>query len=345
MDSASVEKQKISVLVPAYNEEDNVFPLLERFSDVFEEHGLDAEVVLVDDGSTDRTHERAMECRRRFPFLKVVRHRRNFGLTEALKTAFKAASGDVFVFYPADLQYDPKDMPRLIEKISEGFDLVTGWKEGDYGLKRIPSFFYNALSRSLFPVRVHDLNSIKAFRRTVADAITLRKDWHRYFVVLAAERGFRIAEVKVPLYPRKHGKSKFGLLRIPVGILDMIQVKFQMMFMKKPMLLFGTIGILLFLAGFAAGIFALYQRFVLFHAFRPLLYFVILSILAGAVFFSFGFLLEVLVTMLEKLEEISRRDSRTGAEQQDMPIPGKLERRDSRTQAERSEDEDTRSHS
>jgi glycosyltransferase involved in cell wall biosynthesis len=308
MENAVVRNQRVSVLVPAYNEEENIIPLVERFAEVFGRKGMDAEIVLIDDGSTDRTHERAKECQARFPFLRIVRHRRNLGLTEALKTGFREASGEVLVFYPADLQYDPKDLPLLTEKISEGYDLVAGWKEGDYGLRGLTSYFYNALSRLLFHIDVHDLNSVKAFRRTVADSITLRKDWHRYFVVLAAEHGFRISEVKIPLYPRKHGKSKFGILRIPVGILDMIHVKFQMVFMRKPMLFFGTIGVLLFLIGLAAGVYALYQRFVLFQGFRPLLYFVVLSVLSGIVFFSLGFLLEVLMTMLEKLEEITRED-------------------------------------
>lgn len=306
MENATARNPRVSVLVPAYNEEENIIPLVEKFAAVFRERRMDAELLLIDDGSTDGTHERARECEEKHRFLRVVRHRRNLGLTEALKTGFREASGEVLVFYPADLQYDPKDLPLLIDKLGEGYDLVTGWKEGDYGARKLSSFFYNVLSRLLFPVQVHDLNSVKAFRRTVADSITLRKDWHRYFVVLAAEHGFRIAEVRIPLYPRRHGKSKFGILRIPVGILDMIHVKFQMVFMRKPMLFFGTIGVLLFVIGIIAGVYALYQRFVLFQGFRPLLYFVILSVLSGILFFALGFLLEVLMTMLEKLDEVTR---------------------------------------
>jgi len=303
---ATANKEKISVLVPAFNEEDNVSELVERFGKVFAEKGLDAELLLIDDGSTDNTYGCAVDSMKTHSFLRVVRHRKNRGLTDALKTGFREASGDILVFYPADLQYDPGDMPILLAKISEGYDLVTGWKEGDYGIKSFISFFYNSLSRWLFPVNVHDLNSVKAFRKCVSDSVTLRHDWHRYFVVLAAEQGFRITEVRVPLYPRKHGKSKFGILRIPVGILDLISVKFQMIFMKKPMLLFGSIGVGLFFIGLIVGVYSLYLRFVLLQGFRPLLYFVVLSVLAGIAFFSFGFLLEVLMTMLEKLEDITK---------------------------------------
>ncbi len=298
------EKSTVSVLVPAYNEEENIGPLVEKFGRVFEEQNLDAELVLIDDGSTDSTAELAMEMGREHPFLRVVRHRTNLGLTEALKTGFREARGDIFVFYPADLQYDPGDMPVLLERLSRGYDLVTGWKQGDYGLKAFVSYFYNRFSRWLFSVDVHDLNSVKAFRREVAETITLRKDWHRFFVVLAAEEGFRIAEEKIPLHPRKHGRSKFGVFRIPIGILDLLSVKFQMAFMKKPMLLFGSLGVLLFLIGVATGLYSLYLRFVLMQGFRPLLYFVILSVLAGIMFFSFGFLLEVLISMSEKLDDM-----------------------------------------
>lgn len=308
------KKKSVSVLVPAYNEEENIDLLVEKFDAVFRENNLDAELVLIDDGSGDDTVRLANEKSREYPFLRIVRHRTNLGLTEALKTGFREARGDIFVFYPADLQYDPGDMPILLETLSQGYDLVTGWKQGDYGLKAFVSYFYNLFSRWLFSVNVHDLNSIKAFRREVAESITLRKDWHRFFVVLAAEQGFNIAEVKIPLYPRKHGRSKFGVLRIPIGILDLLSVKFQMAFMKKPMLLFGTLGILLFLIGIAAGIYSLYLRFVLLQGFRPLLYFVVLSVLAGIMFFSFGFLLEALLSMSEKLDELKSDPGRRGKE-------------------------------
>jgi glycosyltransferase involved in cell wall biosynthesis len=298
------EKRAVSVLVPAFNEEENIGLLVEKFARVFEERNLDAELILIDDGSTDGTARRASDEAREHPFLRVVRHRTNLGLTEALKTGFREARGEIFVFYPADLQYDPADLPALLDTLSEGYDLVTGWKQGDYGIKAIVSYFYNLFSRWLFSVNVHDLNSVKAFRREVAEAITLRQDWHRYFVVLAAEEGFRIAEVRIPLHPRKHGRSKFGVFRIPIGILDLLSVKFQMAFMKKPMLLFGSLGVLLFLIGVAAGLYSLYLRFVLLQGFRPLLYFVVLSVLAGIMFFSFGFLLEVLISMSEKLDDM-----------------------------------------
>lgn len=297
---------KISVLIPSYNEEENILLLIQSFDELLKERKLNAEVILIDDGSTDGTYERVLECKKIYPFLKVIRHRTNLGLTEALKTGFKKASGDILVFYPADLQYDPKDMPLLLEKLSEGYDLVTGWKEGYYGVKGIVSFFYNNLSRWLFGIKVHDLNSVKAFKREVADSMTLQKDWHRYFVILAADRGFKISEVKMPLYPRKYGKSKFGISRIPIGMLDMLSVKFFLTFMKKPMLLFGSAGVLFVVVGFITGIYSFYMRFVLLQGFRPLLTFVVLCVLSGIVLFSLGFILEVLLNIMNELDSIKQ---------------------------------------
>ncbi len=298
---------KISVVVPAYNEEENIAPLLEHFDNMFRESRLDGEVLLVDDGSTDKTLELARESQKKYPFLKALPSKTHQGLTSALQRGFDNATGDIYLFWPADLQYMPEDIPKFIQKMKEGNDIVTGWKQGSYGIKSFVSFFYNGLSRWLFGIKVHDLNSVKAFRKQVLNDMPLRKDWHRYLVVMAAERGFKVDEVKIPLYPRKYGKSKFGFWRIPVGVLDLFSVKFQVSFMRKPMLLFGSIGLILFVLGFLTGLLALYLRIVQHEGFRPLLYLVILLVLSGLSLFALGFLAEAIVSVREEIEHLRKK--------------------------------------
>jgi len=298
----------VSVVIPAFNEEGNVSLLAEKFAAMLTGTDFIGEVIIVDDGSSDQTYAEALECQRRYPFWRVARHRVNRGLTAALETGFAAAKGDIFVFYPADLQYLPEDIPAMIRRIREGYDVVTGWKQGSYGARRFVSMVYNVFSRMLFPVGVHDLNSVKAFRREVVENITFRRDWHRYMVVMAADAGFRIGEVKVRLYPRHSGKSKFsGISRIPIGVLDLLAVKFQLSFMKKPLMFFGSFGlVMLLLAGVVGGV-AIYLRWVLKQGYRPLLTLVMLLATSGILFFAMGFLGELLTNLKEDISALKKR--------------------------------------
>lgn len=299
---------KVSVVVPAYNEAENIAPLMENFSGMFSQYRGKSEVILVDDGSTDGTYLKAKECQRRYHFLRVLSHRRNLGLTQALMTGFSKARGRIFVFWPADLQYLPRDIPKLIDRIDNGYDVVCGWKQGSYGLKRFVSFFYNLLSRIVFGIKVHDLNSVKAFRREVANDVPMRKDWHRYMVVMAADKGYKVGEIKVKVYPRRFGESKFGLWRIPVGFLDLLSVKFQLSFMRKPLLLFGSLGLILIFLGVATGGVAVYLRIAKNEGLRPLLYLVILLVLSGISLFALGFLAEVIAGLREEIRELRRKN-------------------------------------
>ncbi len=294
---------RVSIVIPAYDEEDNIKPLLEQFDEVIRRSGKDWEVVLVNDGSTDKTAERARDASFKYRWLKVVSHSRNRGLTAALYTGFKAAKGTIFVFYPSDMQYHAQDIPRMIARIDRGADLVTGWKQGKYR-KWIVSYVYNRLCRVLFGLKVHDLNSVKAFRKEVVDGLSLRRDWHRYMVVMAAEAGFAIEEAKVTLYPRKFGKSKFGSARILGGLLDLFSVKFQISFMKRPLRFFGTWGFVFGFAGLVTGLVAVYLRFFTTHGSRTLLYLVILLTLSGLMLFAIGFLAEVMVGLRDEIESL-----------------------------------------
>ena len=295
---------KVSVVVPAYNEAENIAPLMEEFSRMFSRTRMNGEVILVDDGSTDGTFLKAKECQGKYHFLRVVGHKRNKGLTEALMTGFSRARGRIFVFWPADLQYLPQDIPKLIERIDNGYDVVCGWKQGSYGLKSFVSFVYNLLSRIIFGIKIHDLNSVKAFRQEVVEDVPLRRDWHRYMVVMAANKGYKIGEVKVNLYPRRFGQSKFGFWRVPIGFLDLLSVKFQLSFMKKPLLLFGFLGLVLIFLGILTGGVAVYLRIAKNEGFRPLLYLVILLVLSGVSFFALGFLAEAITSIRDEMKAL-----------------------------------------
>lgn len=296
----------VSVIIPAYNEEENIKPLVEMFDEVIRKEGRDWEVVLVNDGSTDRTLERSREMSEKYHWLRVVGYSRNRGLTAALNTGFEASRGSILVFYPADLQYHAQDIPKMLARIHRGADLVAGWKQGKYR-KRLVSYVYNKLCQILFDLKIHDLNSVKAFKKEVAKSLSYRKDWHRYMVVTAAESGFVIDEVKVNLYPRKFGKSKFGIGRILGGVLDLFSVKFQLTFLKNPLRFFGTWGIITGGAGCVLGIIALYLRFFTSYGSRTLLFPTILLILAGLMLFMIGFLAEVLVGLKEEIESLKSK--------------------------------------
>lgn len=295
-------EMRVSIVVPAKDEAENLPLLFEKFAEQFGRKRLSGEVIVVDDGSTDATYEVARAGAGQYRWLRVKRHTMNRGLTAALKTGFDAARNDIFIFWPADLQYVPEDIPRLVDKFSEGYDVVTGWKQGRYGLKRLVSFLYNLFSRLLFHVEVHDLNSVKGFKREVIERIPWRKDWHRYMVVWAADQGYRVGEVKVKLYPRFRGKTKFSVWRIPVGVLDLLAVKFQMSFLRKPLLFFGSWGLVLIGLGILVGAFAIYLRVVLSEGYRPLLYLVILCETIGVLLFAIGFLAEAIVDLGDRLQ-------------------------------------------
>ncbi len=236
----------------------------------------------------------------------MVTHRRQRGIADSLRSAGDVARGDVFVFYPADLQYLPEDIPGLVAPILEGrADIVTGTKQGKYE-KAFVSNVYNTLCRWLFGVRVTDLNSVKAYRREVMLGVPLRPDWHRYMVVIAAADGYRLTSLPVPLYPRRAGISKFSWKRIPVGLFDLISVWFQLRFGRKPMLFFGVGGAILFVIGFLAGVVALVLRFGYGIGLRPLLNLVEMMVISGIVLFGFGFLGEIIAGMREENREIAR---------------------------------------
>jgi glycosyltransferase involved in cell wall biosynthesis len=306
MTLAPAETVDVSVLVPAKDEAPNLPEFVRLCAEALGPAGFSFEVVVVNDGSRDDSADILRDLERQYSFLRVVTHRRQRGIADALRSAGDVARGDVLVFYPADLQYLPEDIPALVRPVLQGqADIVTGTKQGKYE-KAFVSGVYNAICRWLFGVKVTDLNSVKAYRREVMFGVPLRPDWHRYMVVIAAADGFRLLSLPVPLYPRRAGRSKFNWKRIPVGIFDLIAVWFQLRFGRKPMLFFGLGGVILFLIGLLAGIVALVLRFGFDYGFRPLLNLVEIMVISGIILFGFGLLGEMIAGMQEETREIAR---------------------------------------
>ncbi len=305
----------LSVIVPAFNEEGNVEAVLQRIDEGLRTAGVDGEIVFIDDGSTDATWSKLEAARAARPNLRAFRHRRNLGRSEALNTGFRSVRGDFVIFLPADLQSNPaEDSPKIMAELRRGEDVVVGWRIGRMEGKLFVSLVYNWLSRRLFGVDAHDLNWIKGFRREVIDAVHLRSDWHRYMVVLAAGRGFRVKEIRTNYYPRHSGKSKFGRKRILRGVLDLLVVKFETAFRDKPMLLFGSWGFALLAAAFVLGVGIVVQKIVTGAGSRPLLFLVMTLLSLGVQLVGLGFVSEQVASLRDALarERAERRDPGDG---------------------------------
>jgi glycosyltransferase involved in cell wall biosynthesis len=298
----------VSVLVPAKDEAENLPLFMEQAEQAFAATpDVRYEVVVIDDGSEDDTWRVLQDLRRRYPFVRVARHRSRRGIADALRTGYLTSFGRVLVFYPADLQFKPEDIPRLVAPIlADEADMVTGFKQGEYE-KAFVSGIYNTLSRRLFNVKVKDLNSVKAYRREVMDYLPVRPDWHRYMIVIAAAQGYTVTEIPVPLYPRHAGKSKFATWhRIPIGVLDMLSVWFELKFGKKPLLLFGMLGAGIFALGVVAGLVALALLAVLGVGQRWAWTIIQTTLIIGALFFSSGILGEQIAGQRAELREVRR---------------------------------------
>ncbi len=301
----------VSVLVPARNEEANVSELVARVGRAFEALGLSGgagELVLIDDGSTDGTGPLADGLQTGYPFLRVIHHRRNLGLTAALHTGFRAVRGDLILFLPADLESDPvTDIPALLAKLDEGYDVAAGWRQGRKEGKVFASGIYNRVSRWLFGVTAHDMNWIKGFRRDVIETLPpLRSDWHRFLLQIAAYQGYRIGEVPVVWHRRRAGRSHYGLGRIPRSLLDVLVIKFLLTFSQAPMRFFGGLG----LAAVAVSVLTYLWLLVLWLTSatqkRPIFWLAGALAIAGLLLFLIGFLAELIVTQGERLSEVEQ---------------------------------------
>jgi glycosyltransferase involved in cell wall biosynthesis len=257
----------LSVLIPVYNEVDNVGPLAEELAGVLDGSGIDYEVILVDDGSTDGTHARLEAIQARYPErVRVAFLRRNCGQTAALSAALDLARGRVLVPMDGDLQNDPADIPRLIEKLNEGYDVVSGWRRlrrDKFLTRRVPSQIANRLVARISRVPLHDFGcTLKAYRREVLEGVRLYGEMHRFIPIFAAWQGARVTEMVVNHRPRTAGRTKYGLARTFNVVLDLVLIRFLQKYSQRPMHFFGRFG----LVGFALGIlcigFMLYFKYV-----------------------------------------------------------------------------------
>lgn len=245
----------VSVIVPVLNEEGSIRELATLVMEVLEERGCEFEIVFVDDGSTDQTVPRIKELNRENPCVKLVRFRRNFGKAAALSAGFDHSRGRLIVTLDGDLQDDPREMPRFLDLLeADTYDLVSGWKQRrkDPLSKRLLSKIYNWVTRRLARIDLHDFNcGFKAYRREVCEQVSIYGELHRYIPVLASRQGFRVGELAVKHHARKHGHSKYGWDRLYKGPLDLITVLFITRYTRRPLHLFGVLGLGLSGAGFA----------------------------------------------------------------------------------------------
>jgi glycosyltransferase involved in cell wall biosynthesis len=300
---------ELSIVIPVYNEEENVEPLIREINGVLAPLGKTCEIVAVDDGSKDGTFTalRRLHCTE--PCLKVVRLKRNFGQTAALAAGLAYARGEIIVLMDGDGQNDPADIPALLKKLQEGNDLVTGWRfnrQDPFLNRRLPSMIANRLISWTTKVKLHDYGcTLKAMRKDVAKGLRLYGEMHRFIPAIADERGAQIAELQVNHRPRLRGKSKYGVTRTLRVVLDLLTVKFLSRYSTRPAHVFGPIGVISGLTGFAIALYLTVQKFVYDAAIgsRPLLLLAVLLIFIGFQFVTMGLLGEMLARTYHESQE------------------------------------------
>jgi glycosyltransferase involved in cell wall biosynthesis len=291
----------LSIIVPVLNEEKNLPELYEEISTSCKSLDLTYEIIFIDDGSWDSSFPVLRGIQKKDSKVKVIRLRKNFGQTAALSAGFDYANGEVIITLDADLQNDPQDFALLIDKIREGYDIVSGWRKkrkDPLFTRRIPSAMANCLISRITHIKLHDFGcTLKAFRKEVIKNIDLYGELHRFIPAIASNLGVSIAEVEVHHRPRKHGKSKYSVLRFVKVTLDLLTVKFLLSYSTRPLQIFGLFGLASGLIGGIIGLYLSYQRLILKVGIsgRPLLLLAILLIVIGIQFITLGLLAEIMV--------------------------------------------------
>jgi dolichol-phosphate mannosyltransferase len=299
---------KLSLVIPVFNEEESLEALYWELDEVAQAQRYELEAIFVDDGSSDGSWRAISSLAARDPRVRGIRFRRNFGKAAALAAGFQAAQGDVVFTLDADLQDDPHEIPRFLQKLDDGLDLVSGWKQvrRDPWHKVLPSRMFNWLVSRLTGVRLHDHNcGMKCYRREVVREVRLYGERHRFVPVLAHARGFRVGEIAINHRPRKYGKSKYGMKRLVKGFLDLLTVKFLTGYGQRPQHLLGTLGLVCFLFG-AISLTVLAALWVLSRTWtsafeqpihlheRAVFFYSLGALLLGGQFMTVGFLAELI---------------------------------------------------
>jgi len=291
----------ISIVIPVFNEEDNVVPLSESLNDALPGLQDDVEIIFVNDGSTDDTGKRIKELAEKNARVRMVSFSRNFGQTAAIQAGIDHSTGDVIIPMDGDLQNDPADIHLLLEKLEEGYDVVSGWRKdrADNPVRRnLPSRMANRLISSISGVRLHDYGcTLKAYRKGVLEGVSLYGEMHRFIPIYAFWMGARVTEIPVAHHPRKYGRSKYGLERTIKVLLDLMVIQFLFRYSVKPIYVFGTFGLSFLALGLLSGVYALFLKFFrgVFFIQTPLPLLVVMCLVTGIMCILMGLLAEMIV--------------------------------------------------
>ena len=295
------EKVDVSVVIPLFNEKKNISELYSRLSPVLTSTGKNYEIIFIDDGSTDGTYEALKVIQHGDNRVWVIQLRRNFGQAAAFSAGFDLAHGDVIVTMDGDLQNDPDDIPKLLDKLAEGYDIVSGWtidRKDLFLTRRVPSVAANALISKVTGLELHDYGcSLKAYQKEVVKNIRLYGELHRFIPAIASWMGVRVAEIPVNHHPRRHGRSKYGLGRTVKVLLDLITVKFLLNYATRPLQIFGLAGLISFVTGIGLSFYLTIIRLFFDQPLsnRPILLLAILLIMLGVQLIVMGLLGELIV--------------------------------------------------
>ena len=297
---------ELSIIIPVFNEEESILELAEEISGVMKELSAEYELIFIDDGSRDSSYDKIKSLADKDSRINGVRFRRNYGKAAALSEGFRISKGKMIVTMDSDLQDDPAEIPVLIKKLDEGFDVISGWKKNrkDPWTKRFPSKIFNLVTRMMSGIRIHDFNcGLKIYRSDVIKTVKVYGELHRYIPVLAKLAGFNVGELIVNHRPRKFGKTKFGASRFLKGFLDLTTVLFLGKFERNPLHFFGILGGFLFLSGLVINGYLTIQWFGgVWIGNRPILFLGILLLIVGMQFISLGLLAEMITAREENLK-------------------------------------------
>lgn len=306
---SNTRRPYLSLIIPVYNEEENLEALQTRIQTIMEGFKFTYEIIYVDDGSRDRSFsilERLANLDKR---IKVIKFRKNYGQTAAMSAAIDASTGEVIIPLDADLQNDPQDIPRLLEKIDEGYDVVSGWRkhrQDTFITRKLPSMMANSLISSVTGVHLHDYGcSLKAYRAEIIKDVRLYGEMHRFIPAFSALEGARVTEIPVTHHPRMAGKSKYGLSRTVKVFLDLMVVKFLGTYARRPIHIFGTVGLLMCFTGIISGMVTLFEKFssgVYVHR-NPLILLAVFLFLLGVQFIMMGLIAELLIRIYHESQD------------------------------------------
>lgn len=295
-----MNKPTLSFVIPAKNEDQSINLLYHEIADIVKKLGYPYEIIFIDDGSTDRTYEVLKKINALDKKVKAVKLRGNFGKSAALQSGFNLVKGDIVFTLDADLQDNPKEIPAFLEKLEEGYDLVSGWKKKRHDpsfSKVIPSRIVNFLTRRITGIRIHDTNcGFKAYRRNVIESLNLYGELYRFIPIIAAKQNFKVGEIVIEHRARKYGKTKFGWGRGIKGVLDLLTVIFLTSYLRRPGHFFGTLGLISFFLGFIIGLYISYLRLTTgtIQYRQPLLFLGVLLMIIGIQLISLGLLGEMI---------------------------------------------------